>query len=160
MTLHAGRRSTTSSAAESVAGRPVVLLTFDVPVTAEAATFAVDAAVESGQPLLVVNAVELSIRPMTSSWGADVVVTEDVDASLRAPAELAHGFAVEVERIRLVSPRPIAAVLELLAERRPGLLVLGPEPRRMSRRRLARAESRLRRESPCLVWTAGDPQLE
>jgi hypothetical protein len=159
VTLRAGRRSTTSSAVESAAGRPVVLLTFDVPVTSEAATLAVDTAVESGQPLLVVNAVELSIRPMTSSWGAEVVVTEDVDESLRAPAELAHALSVEVERLRLVSPRPVEAVLELVAERRPGLLVLGPEPRRMSRRRLARAESRLRREAPCLVWSGRDPEL-
>jgi len=159
VTLDAGRRSTTSSAVESIAGRPVLLLTFDVPVTSEAATLAVDTAVESGQPLLVVNAVELSIRPMTLSWGAEVVVTEDVDESLRAPAELAHALSVEVERVRLVSPRPVEAVLEFVAKRRPGLLVLGPEPRRMSRRRLARAESRLRKEAPCLVWSGRDPEL-
>ena len=159
MTLGTGRRSTATSATRGVAGRPVLLLTFDVPVTAEAAELAVDAAVESGQPLLVVNAVELSIRPMTSSWGTEVVVAEDVDESLRAPAELAHALSVEVERIRLVSPRPVEAVLELVAERLPGLLVLGSEPRRMSRRRLARAESRLRREAPCLVWSGRDPEL-
>lgn len=137
----------------------MLLLTFDVPVTAEAAELAVDAAVESGQPLLVVNAVELSIRPMTSSWGTEVVVAQDVDESLRAPAELAHALSVAVERIRLVSPRPVEAVLELVAERLPGLLVLGSEPRRMSRRRLARAESRLRRDAPCLVWSGRDPEL-
>jgi nucleotide-binding universal stress UspA family protein len=159
MKLRDGQRATTSSAVPGSAGRPVLLLTFDVPVTAEAAELAVDAAVESGQPLVVVNAVELPMRPMTSSWGTEVVVTEDVDASLRAPAELAHALAVEVERIRLVSPRPVAAVLELLAERRPGLVVLGCERRRGTRRRLARAQKQIVEAAPCLVWTGNDSEL-
>lgn len=154
-----GLRAATTSAAPGLAGRPVLLLTFDVPIAARAAELAVDCAVESGQPLLVVNAVELTIRPMTSAWGAEVVVTADVDESLRAPAELARALAVEVERIRLVSPRPVAAVLELVAERRPGLLVIGPDRRRLSRRRLARAEKRIRREAPCLVWTGDEAGL-
>jgi hypothetical protein len=137
----------------------VLLLTFDVPITAEASELAVDAAVESGQPLLIVNAVELPMRPMTSTWGIEVVVTEDVEASLRAPAELAHALAAEVERIRLVSPRPVAAVLELIAERRPGLVVLGFERSRIRRRRLARTEKQILDAAPCLVWTGNDPEL-
>jgi len=140
--------------------RPVMLVTFDVPVDSNAAEFAVDAAIESGQPLIVVNVVEMPIRPMTSSWGTEVVVTEDVDSSLRMPAELARDFAVAVERIRLVSPRPLRALLELVGERRPGLLVVGPDRGRMGRRRLARAEKRIRREAPCLVWTADGLVLE
>ena len=36
-------------------------------------------------------------------------------------------LAVEVERLRLCSPRPIEALLELVAERAPGLLVVGPD---------------------------------
>ena len=51
-----------------------MLVTFDVPVRADAAALAVDSAVESGQQLLLVNLVELTIRPMTASWGAEVVV--------------------------------------------------------------------------------------
>ena len=46
--------------------RPVMLATFDVPVRADAASLEVDSAVESGQPLVLVNVVELPIRPMTS----------------------------------------------------------------------------------------------
>jgi len=159
MRLRDGQRATTSSAVRAFAGRPVLLLTFDAPVTAEAAELAVDAAVESGQPLIVVNAVELPLRPMTSSWGTEVVVTEDVDASLRAPAELARALSVEVERIRLVSPRPVAAVLELLAERRPGLLVLGSDKTRRGRRRVARAERQILGAAPCLVWTGDETEL-
>ena len=39
--------------------RPVMLVTFDVPVRADAAALAVDSAVESGQQLVLVNLVEL-----------------------------------------------------------------------------------------------------
>lgn len=133
-----------------------MLVTFDVPVDPHAAELAVDAAVESGQPLVVVNVVDMPIRPMTASWGMEVVVSEDVDDSLRAPAELARSLAVAVERIRLVSPRPLTALLELVSERLPGLLVVGPEPTRMGRWRLGRAERRIRRSAPCLVWTSAD----
>jgi nucleotide-binding universal stress UspA family protein len=133
-----------------------MLVTFDVPVDAHAAELAVDAAVESGQPLVVVNVVDMPMRPMTASWGMEVVVAEDVDDSLRAPAELARSLAVAVERIKLVSPRPLAALLELVEERLPGLLVVGPDRRRIGRRRLRRAEWRIRDAAPCLVWTGAD----
>ena len=133
-----------------------MLVTFDVPADPEAAAFAVDSAVESGQPLVVVNVVDMPIRPMTSSWGQEVVVTADVDDSLRAPAALARSLGVLVERIRLVSPRPLTALLELVDERLPSLLVVGPDRDRMGRRRLARAEKRLRRAAPCLVWSSSE----
>lgn len=144
---------------EATGARPVMLVTFDVPVDPHAAELAVDAAVESAQPLIVVNVVDMPIRPMTSSSGIEVVVTEDVDSSLREPAELARALAVTVERIRLVSPRPLTALLELVSERLPGLLILGPDRSRMSKRRLARAERRIRKAAPCLVWTASEPSL-
>jgi hypothetical protein len=134
--------------------RPVMLVTFDVPVREDAAVLAVDSAVESGQRLIVVNVVEMPIRPMTASWGTDVVVMEDVDLSLRAPAELAHTLSVEVERLRVVSPRPLTALLELVGERSPGLLVVGPDTSRMRRRAYRKAARKIRDEAPCLVWLA------
>ena len=153
----AGRTRDTVDRSTVVSGpRPVMLVTFDVPVDPRAATLAVDAAVESGQPLVVVNVVEMPIRPMTASWGTEVVVAEDVDSSLRAPSELAHALAVQVERIRLVSPRPLTALLELVGERLPGLLVIGPDRSRVGRRRLARAEKRIRSAAPCLIWSGGE----
>jgi nucleotide-binding universal stress UspA family protein len=142
--------------ATATGARPVMLVTFDVPVEPHAAELAVDAAVESGQPLIVVNVVEMPIRPMTSSWGMEVVVAKDVDDSLQAPAELARTLSVAVERIKLVSPRPLTALLELVDERLPGLLVVGPDRNRIGRRKLARAEKRIRRDAPCLVWTGGE----
>ena len=130
-----------------------MLVTFDVPVRADAAALAVDSAVESGQPLVLVNLVELTIRPMTASWGAEVVVLEDVDESLRAPAALAASLAVAVERLRVVSPRPLAALLELVGERSPGLLVLGADTTTDARARYYRKAARkLREEAACLVW--------
>lgn len=156
MTVGGAQRPASVTVRRGHEARPVLLLTFDVPVAADAAELAVDTAVESGQPLLVANVVELPMRPMTASWGQEIVVAEDVDASLRAPAELAHSLSVAVERVRLVSPRPVAALLELVAERRPGLIVLGPDPRRMKPRRLARLERKVRESVPCLVWSVTD----
>lgn len=145
---------------EATGARPVMLVTFDVPVDPRAAELAVDAAVESAQPLIIVNVVDMPIRPMTSSWGIEVVVTADVDSSLRAPAELARSLEVTVERIRLVSPRPLTALLEVVDERLPGLLVIGPDRSRMRRRRLARAERRICSAAPCLTWTGAEPESE
>ena len=149
-------RTVTPRDAMASSARPIMLVTFDVPVDPHAAELAVDAAVESGQPLVVVNVVDMPFRPMTASWGQEVVVTEDVDDSLRAPAELAHSLSVAVERIKLVSPRPLTALLELVAERLPGLLVVGPDRRRMGRWRLRRVERRICGSAPCLVWTGAD----
>lgn len=132
--------------------RPVMLATLEAPLTAEAAAVAVDAAVESGQPLVVVNAVESSLAPCGLMLGYDSIVPPDVEESLRAPAELAHSLGVAVERIRLRSPRPVEALLDLVAERAPGLLVIGPDPSRIRPRRLRKATKRIRAEVSCLVW--------
>jgi len=149
-------RSVDAPPSASSEARPVMLVTFDVPVRDDAAEFAVDSAVETGQPLIVVNVVEMPIRPMTASWGADVVVMEDVDTSLRAPAELAQSFSVEVERLRVVSPRPLAALLELVGERSPALLVVGPDTSRMRARAYRKAARRICDEASCLVWFPSD----
>ena len=132
--------------------RPVVLATLEAPLTAEAATVAVDAAVESGQPLVVVNAVESSLAPCGLMLGYDSIVPPDVEESLRAPADLAHSLGVAVERLRLRSPRPVDALLELVGERSPGLLVLGPDPARIRPRKLRKATKRICAEVTCLVW--------
>jgi nucleotide-binding universal stress UspA family protein len=153
MTVADQNRTISDSRTAGSGARPIMLVTFDVPVDPHAAELAVDAAVESGQPLVVVNVVDMPIRPMTASWGQEVVVTEDVDDSLRAPAELARSLGLAVERIRLVSPRPLTALLEFVSERLPGLLVVGPDRTRIGRWRLRRAERRIRRSAPCLVWT-------
>jgi nucleotide-binding universal stress UspA family protein len=151
-----GRRSTgvSSASAPPSGARPVMLVTFDVPFSAEAASLAVESAVESGQPLMVVNVAEMPILPISLAMGYDYAGSDEVEESLRSPAALAHSLAVQVERLRVSSPHPVQALLELVAERSPGLLVLGPDPARVRRRLYRKAAKRVRNEAPCLVWLA------
>ena len=147
------RRNRTSADIPSVSGnRPVMLVTFDVPFEPAATEIAVDAAVESGQPLIIVNAAEVPLGPISLAMGYEYVGTEEVEDALRAPAALALSLAVEVERLRLCSPRPIEALLELVAERAPGLLVVGPDRDRIKRRTYAKLTKRIRQRAACLVW--------
>lgn len=131
--------------------RLVMLVTFDVPLTRAAAIVAVDAAVESGEPLLVVNVAASAMLPTATLFGYEYLGRPDVEESLRAPAALAASLGVEVERLRLCSPHPVDALLELVRERRPGLLVVGPERARLGRRS-KRALRRICDQAPCLVW--------
>jgi hypothetical protein len=134
-------------------GRPVLLATLGVPFAPEAAAFAVDAAVEAGQPLVVANVVELPPLGMSVAMGYDQLDDDEHDAAaLRAPAVLAHSLGVEVERLRVKSPRPLVALLELVAERAPGLLVFGPERSRLGRRAYRKAAKAVRERAACLVW--------
>jgi nucleotide-binding universal stress UspA family protein len=131
--------------------RPVLLATLDVPFSAEATAFAVDSAVESGKPLVVVNAAEVLPTAYTL-LGYGYVEREELQEALRKPAELARSLAVQVERLRVCSPHPVDALLEVAAERDPAILVFGPDPRHLSSRRYRRAERAVRERSPCLVW--------
>jgi nucleotide-binding universal stress UspA family protein len=137
----------------SAGARPVLLATLDVPFSEVASVFAVDCAVESGQPLVVVNVAQIQLAPW-SLLGYGYIEREDLQAELRKPAELAQSLAVRVERLRVCSPHPVDALLELVAERRPGLLVFGPERSRMRRRTYQRAARRVCERASCLVWTA------
>jgi nucleotide-binding universal stress UspA family protein len=133
--------------------RPVILATLDVPFSEEATVFAVDSAVESGSPLILLNVAE--VLPTTYTvlgWG--YVEREDLQDALRKPAELAHSLAVRVERLRVCSPHPVDALLEVVAERDPAVLVFGPERRHLSRRRYRKAERAVRERTSCLVWVA------
>ena len=136
--------------------RPVFLVTFfGVPFHPAACELAVGSAVEAGQPLTVANIVELPPLPMSVCLGYDHLDDPpDVEAALRAPAERARLLGVQVERLLVRSPRPIAALIQLAGERRPGLLVLGPEPGRLSERFFRRARRSVREKTDCLVWSA------
>ena len=135
------------------AGRPVLLATLDVPFAEEAVAFSVDAAVENGQPLVIVNAAEI---PPThyAVLGYGYVEREELQNELMKPVELARSLAVPVERLRVCSPHPVDALLEVVAEREPALLVFGPDRRHLSGRRYRRAERAVRKRASCLVWSA------
>jgi len=137
----------------SAGGRPVLLATLDVPFAEDATAFAVDSAVETGQPLVVVNAAEVQPTPYTF-LGYGYIEREDLQDELRKPADLAQSLAVRVERLRVCSPHPIAALLELVAERNPGVLVFGPDRSRLKARTYRRAAKKIRERVTCLVWLA------
>ena len=146
------RTRTTADIPAVSASRPVMLVTFDVPFEPEATELAVDAAVESGQRLIIVNVAEVPLGPISLAMKYEYVGTQEVEDALRAPAALAHSLAVEVERLRLCSPRPVDALLELVAERAPGLLVVGPDRGRLKRRKYTKLTKRIRDRAACLVW--------
>lgn len=152
------RRSGSAGLRPRSDGRPILLATFfSVPFDQDASEFAVDSAVEGGQPLIVANVVELPPLPMSVRLGYDHLDDPpDIAAALRAPVELAISLGVHVERLLVRSPRPVTALLQLTAERRPGLLVLGPDSERLSRRFFRRAWRAVREEASCLVWRAGE----
>jgi len=137
-------------------GRPVLLATLGVPLDAEAASLALDAAVESGSRFIVANVTTLEPLRMSVTLGYDALaeLTPDVSSSIGRSVELAVSLGVPVERLRVRSPRPVTALLELAAERRPGLLVFGADRRALGSRRYARVVRALRAQARCLLWTA------
>ena len=137
----------------SAGGRPVLLATMEVPFDEAAAAFAVDAAVECGQQLIVANVVEIPLGLMCVVMGYGTLEPPEEEAArLRAPAELAHAFGVEVERLRVRSPHPVDALLELVAERKPGLLVFGPDRSQLKPRTFRKVAKKIRERATCLVW--------
>ena len=158
MTAGTRDRRTDVAAGVGSAGRPVLLVTFGVPLDEAASVFAVDTAVESGQRLVVANVTTLEPLRMSMVLGYDTLpeLTPDVTASLRRSAELARSLGVHVERLRVRSPRPVEALLELVTELRPGLLVFGPDRSAMRGRRYRRSVRAVRERVTCLVWFPPD----
>jgi Universal stress protein family len=140
------------TAATSCPDRPVLLATLGVPFDISAAQIAVDTAVEAGQPLIVANVVELLLAPCSVVLGYDLDDPPELAESLRAPARLAASVGVPVERLRVRSPHPIAALVELVAEREPGLLVLGPDRSKLKPRVYRRVVKAVSERCGCLVW--------
>ncbi len=158
--MGAGIRSRGADVLPSVGaiGRPVLLVTMAVPLDEEAAVFAVDTAVECGQRLVVANVTPLEPLRMSIVLGYDTLpeLTPEVSASLRRSAELARSLGVHVERVRVRSPRPTEALVELVADVHPGLLVFGPDRAAMRVRRYQRAVRAVRERVACLVWVPGN----
>jgi nucleotide-binding universal stress UspA family protein len=153
------RRRLAEAAGLAAAG-PVVLGTLSSRVDPEAERLAIESALEAGVPLLVVNAVQLPPCPRALALGGLSAVSfpceEDYEA-VRATAERAAKLGLRVEHLRVVSPRPAKALVQVANERRAGLLVLGPKRRRLAAGwwRFQRAAEEVRRNAACLVWIAG-----
>ena len=134
--------------------RPVLLATLGVPFDPAACELAVDSAVEAGQPLLVVVLAQLAPLPLSVLLGYDQVDSPEDEDAFRAPAARAASLGVAVERLRVRSPRPVEALLQVIGEREPGLVVFGPDRSRVSARRFRKAARALTERAPCLVWLA------
>ena len=101
--------------------------------------------------MLVVNAAEVLLTPATLV-GYGYVEKDELQQALARPALLARSLAVEVERLRVCSPHPIDALLHVVAEREPAVLVFGPDRSRLSRRRYRRAARAVAEHATCLLW--------
>jgi nucleotide-binding universal stress UspA family protein len=147
--VHAGRTS----------ARPVVLATLQVRVDPSAERMAIDSALEAGVPMLLVNLIRLPPYATTMILMGPEHTTlpheEDLDA-VRATARRAAELGVKTELLRVRTPRPVQALLEVASERDAGLIVFGPHLGRVGRTRFRRAARRIRRDAACLVWVAPD----
>jgi nucleotide-binding universal stress UspA family protein len=132
-----------------------MLATLAVPFEPESARVAIQAAMEGGVKLIVVDAVEIPLWLQTMTTRRDLEDEAD-RAEICRMAGHAAALGLEVEHLRVRSPRPVEAVLELCGEREAGLLVLGPDPARLRPRSFRRAVRRVRKRASCLLWVAGE----
>jgi nucleotide-binding universal stress UspA family protein len=152
-----GDRTAAPRQAAPTRARPVVLGTLSVRIDPAAEEMAIASALEAGVPLVIANMLHLPPYPATvilAGPGAATLPHEEALEEVRATAARAAALGIRTELLRISSPRPVAALLELVAERDAGLLVFGPAGRRGVRFR--RAARRVRRDAPCLVWVAPD----
>ena len=153
------RRSRPPEASVSEAVGPVVLGTLSSSVDPDAERMAIDSALEAGVALIVVNVVELPPCPRALAFGGPAALAfplEEEYAAVRATAERAAKLGLSVEHLRVSSPRPARALVQIANERAAGLLVLGPRRRRLFARRwrFDRAARAVRKRAACLVWIA------
>jgi len=80
-----------------------------------------------------------------------------------AVAALASGAGVHAESLRVRCLRPVETLLQIIAERRPPVVIFGPDADRLSRvggglsrRAYGRAWRRLARRVDCLLWRPDD----
>lgn len=135
-------------------GGPVLLVTIAVPFAADAVRVAIDAALDGPQVLVVANVVPLVpsyTARLSVVFDQPLLAAETGEATLRA-ARAAAAAGLRVERLLVRSPHVVQAVLELATERRPSLLVFGPDPSRAHPRTFRRAAEAIRERASCLVW--------
>jgi nucleotide-binding universal stress UspA family protein len=136
--------------------RPVLLGTLSVRVDPAAERMATETALETGARLILANMLRLPPYPCTVGLAREFATLpheEDLDA-VRATAQRAAELGIPTELLRVSSPRPVTALIELAQDQKAGLLVFGPDRSRISRRRYRSAAQAVRRDAPCLVWIA------
>ena len=156
--LDRARNSATLPSAARSSARPVVLATLQVRVDQNAERMALESALEAGVRLIVANMIHLPAYPTTAILAPECATLpheEDLDA-VRETAARAAALGIATELLRVSSPRPVRALLELVQERNAGLLVFGPDLKRTSRWRFWTAARMVRKHATCLVWVAPD----
>jgi hypothetical protein len=140
--------------------RPIVLGTLSVRFDPDAERIAVETALDAGTELLVTNVVRLKPCPFTMALLGPSAATlpheEDLEP-VRTTAHRAAGRGIPTQLLRVTSGHPVRALLEIAEESAAGLLVFGPDPRRMRRRTFDRAVSEIRERAPCLLWIVPGP---
>jgi hypothetical protein len=147
-----------ASTEASSGARPVVLATLSVRIDPSAERMAFESALDAGSLLIIANMITMRAYPMTMILAPQYITLpheEDLDA-VRATAERAVARGIKTELLRVTTRHPLSALIDLIRERRAGLLVLGPDISRTSRWHLRLAARRVRRDAPCLVWIAPD----
>jgi nucleotide-binding universal stress UspA family protein len=137
---------------------PVVLGTLSVRVDPRAEQMALESALEAGVRLIVANMIRLRTYPTTlilSPEYATLPHEEDLDA-VRETAARSAQLGIATELLRISTPRPARALIDLARETGAGLLVFGPDIERTPRLRFWAAARTVRRDAPCLVWIAPD----
>jgi nucleotide-binding universal stress UspA family protein len=138
--------------------RPVVLATLSVRIDPNAERMAFESALDARAELIIANMIAMRAYPMTMILAPQYMTLpheEDLDA-VRATAERAVARGIKTELLRVTARHPLSALIDLIRERKAGLLVLGPDISRTSRWHLHLAARRVRRDAPCLVWIAPD----
>src|SRR3972149_5550646 len=152
-TLQASRPPLSVAGEPQGGAGPVLLATLGDPPDPAAMRVAVDAAVEAGRRLVRAHRVGPPPLPLSVPLGYDQLeAAPETAETLAASAELARSLGVRVERLRVRSPRPVAALLEIAGELRPGLLVFGPDSGSLSRRGRRTAARAITDHVSCLVW--------
>jgi hypothetical protein len=156
------REDITAAPAAPTRARPVLLATLSVRVDPSAERMAIDSALEASVPLLIVNLIRLPPYATTLILAGPEHTTlpheEDLEA-VRATARRAAELGIPTELLRVTAPRPVPALLEIVHERKAGMLVFGPDLARTRRRAFRRAARAVRRGAGCLVWIAPDGWL-
>jgi hypothetical protein len=149
-----GTQLPSSGVTAATTGRPIMLLTLDVPLDARAQRFALETALGSGCPLVLCDAVP--VAPSSAAAVLRMRGRPEADASLRAAAGEARSLGIQVDELLLHSTRPLSAATSLCTRRGVGLLVFGPSRAAAGRRRYRSWSRRVRRDTPCLLWLPED----
>jgi nucleotide-binding universal stress UspA family protein len=132
--------------------RPVMLLTLNVPLDEAAVAYALDTVVETGAELYICDAIPIAIgNPAVHV--ARSFAERDTRRELDEVGAQARSLGVRVTQMVFHNPMPISASLDVIRDNAVGLVVFGPDRRRLGRWSFRRSARRLREGASCFVWT-------